>query len=239
MHESPEGQGTIPQDRASRYHKKDFWSQENLNFSEPHYRHQKAAEIVSRLAQGRKRTLLDVGCGPGALRRLLPPNVEYYGIDIAIPDPAPNLIEADLVEAPIRFGDNRFDFVTALGFFEYVGDFESQKLAEIAQILNEDGKFIVSYWNFGHRKATVAPIFSNIQPLGEFRRGLASHFNIDKCYPASHNWRHCWPGRRLNRAINMQVNMNIPLISPVLAVEYFFICSRRDSRADHPLGQHG
>jgi hypothetical protein len=31
--------------------------------------------------------------------------------------------------------------------------------------------------------------------------------------------------RRLLRAINMHVNMNIPVISPKLAVEYFFICS--------------
>jgi SAM-dependent methyltransferase len=228
MNEPAEGSGTISRDDTSRYHKKDFWSKENLNFSEPHYRHEKVAQIVSRLAGGRECTLLDVGCGPAALRRPLPPNVHYYGIDIAIQNAAPNLLEADFLEAPIRFGEQRFDFITALGFFEYAGDFQSQKFAEIAQILNEDGKFIVSYWNFGHRKPSVYWAFSNVQPLAEFRRSLSRHFNIDKSYPASHNWKHGWPGRNINRAINMRVNMNIPVISPLLAVEYFFVCSRRD-----------
>jgi SAM-dependent methyltransferase len=238
MHEPTEG-GTIPQDDAARYHKKDFWSKENLNFSEPHYRHEKTAQIVGRLAEGRACTLLDVGCGPAALMRPLPPNVQYYGIDIAIPDPAPNLREADFLETPISFGDRQFDFITALGFFEYVGDFQSQKFSEIAQLLKKDGKFIVSYWNFGHRKASVYWAFSNIQPVEEFRNGLAAYFDIDKCYPASHNWKHGWPGRKLNRAINRHVNMNIPFVSPVLAVEYFFICSRRDPRADRPLRTQG
>ena len=231
MQEPAEGNATLPQDNAAHYHKKDFWSKENLNFSEPHYRHEKAAQIVSRLAGGRECTLLDVGCGPAALMRLLPPNVRYYGIDIAVQNPAPNLIEADLLEMPIRFGDKRFDFITALGFFEYAGEFQSQKFAEIALLLNEDGMLIVSYWNFGHRKPSIYWAFSNVQPVADFRRSLASHFTIDRCYPASHNWKHCWPGRKLNRTINRHVNMNIPLISPVLAVEYFFVCSRRDSRA--------
>ena len=33
MYDPAEGKGIIPQDGAARYHKKDFWSKENLNFS--------------------------------------------------------------------------------------------------------------------------------------------------------------------------------------------------------------
>ncbi len=227
MHDAAEGKGILPQDDAARYHKKDFWSKENLNFSEPHYRHEKTAQMVNRLAGGRECTLLDVGCGPAALMCLLPPNVQYYGIDIAIPNPAPNLIEADFLETPIRFGDKRFDFITALGFFEYVGEFQSQKFDEIARLLNEDGRFIVSYWNFSHRNTNIYWAFSNVQPLDDFRKSLAEYFKIDRCFPASHNWKHGWPGRKLNKAINMNVNMNIPFVSPKLAVEYFFVCSPR------------
>jgi SAM-dependent methyltransferase len=232
MYEPTEDKGIIPQDGAARYHKKDFWSKENLNFSEPHYRHEKVAQIVNRLAAGRECMLLDVGCGPAALMRLLPPNVQYYGIDIAIQNPAPNLIEADFLETPIRFGDKRFDIITALGFFEYAGDFQSQKFDEIAQLLNENGRFIVSYWNFGHRNTSIYWAFSNVQPLDDFRRSLSRYFTIDRSFPASHNWKHGWPGRKLNKAINMHVNMNIPFISPILAVEYFFICSPRNPRAE-------
>jgi hypothetical protein len=66
-----------------------------------------------------------------------------------------------------------------------------------------------------------------MQPIGDFQRSLSQHFSIDRFFPASHNWKQGAPNRKLSRAINMQINMNIPLISPLLAVEYFFICSSR------------
>ena len=202
-----------------------FWRQENLRFAEPHYRLVKAARIIKKLAQGRECTLLDVGCGPAALAHLLPKNIDYYGIDIAIQEPAPNLLEADLRTAPVKFGDKTFDIVLAQGIFEYVGDTQSQKFAEIAELLNEDGKFVVSYWNFGHRNPDMYHAFSNIQPFDDFRKDLSRHFKIDRFFPASHNWRHTGPNRRITRAINMPMEINIPFVSPALAVEYFFVCS--------------
>jgi SAM-dependent methyltransferase len=210
-----------------RHYQKDFWSRENLKFSEPHYRMRKAARIITRISQGRPRTLLDVGCGPAALRGLLPPSIQYYGIDMAIHDPAPNLLETDLLAAPIRFGDKRFDIIIAQGVFEYFGEFQSQKFAELAELLNEGGTFIVTYWNYAHRNKKVYWAHSNVQPFTEFRDSLAEHFNIDRYFPASHNWYHGSPSMRFNKAINMRINKHIPFISPLLAVEYFFICSPR------------
>jgi SAM-dependent methyltransferase len=203
-----------------------FWRRENLRFVEPHYRLLKAARIVSKLAQGRAAcSLLDVGCGPATLSRVLPANIDYYGIDIAIQNPAPNLREADLRVAPIKFGDMRFDVVLAQGVFEYVGDTQSKKFKEVAEILTDNGRFVVSYWNFGHRNTEMYHAFSNVQPLDDFRTDLSRYFNVERSFPASHNWRHTGPNRRVTRAINMPVNVHIPLISPVLAVEYFFICA--------------
>ena len=161
--------------------------------------------------------------------RLLPPNIQYHGIDIAIHDPAPNLIEADFLKTPIRFSDKRFDIIVAQGVFEYVGDFQSQKFAEIAHLLNENGIFIVSYTNFGHRNKQIYWPFSNIQSFDDFRKSLARYFNIERFFPASHNWKHAQPNRKLVKTVNMHIDMNIPFISPVLAVEYFFICSSRNS----------
>ncbi len=233
MNESANSKGIVPEGGArntGRYYKRDFWSKENLKFSQPNYRLAKSAGIVGRLARGKECTLLDVGCGPATLMRLLPRNIQYHGIDIAIHDPAPNLIEADFLETTIRFRDKRFDIIIAQGVFEYVGDFQSQKFAEIAQLLNEDGTFIVSYTNFGHRNKQIYRPFSNVQSFDDFRKGLTRYFNIDRFFPASHNWRHGWPNRKLNKAVNMHINMNIPFISPILAVEYFFLCSSRDSR---------
>ena len=108
MNDPASGNGLIPGDRVAstvRYRKKDFWSKENLNYSRPHYRLEKSARIINRMAGTRECTLLDIGCGPATLMHLLNPSIQYYGIDIAIHDPAPNLIEADLLEMPIRFDE--------------------------------------------------------------------------------------------------------------------------------------
>lgn len=222
--------GMVPEgnvsERVVRY-KKDFWEEENLKFGEPWYRLEKAAGIISGLAGRSECTLLDIGCGPAALMRLLPATISYFGIDIAIHNPAPNLLEADLLESEIAFGDKRFDLISALGVFEYVGQVQSRKFSEIARILNDNGKFIVTYTNFGHRKPRIYEAFSNVQPLDSFRRDLLRYFNIDESFPASHNWKHSQPSRELVKAANMRVSLNIPFISPVLAVDYFFICSPR------------
>src|SRR5262249_59367149 len=113
-------------------------------------------------ADNRRSSLLDVGCGPATLRELLPPNVEYHGIDIALQEHGPNLLEADLVKTPIRFGSQKFDIVVAQGFFEYVGDAQSRKFDEIAQLLAPGGTFVVSYVNFGHRKPDVCTRYSTV-----------------------------------------------------------------------------
>ena len=222
----------VPEDGVGntvQYYKKDFWRKENLKFSQPWYRLEKSARIINRIARGEECTLLDVGCGPATLMRLLPPNIQYHGIDIAIHDPAPNLIEADFLKTPIRFSDKRFDIIVAQGVFEYVGDFQSQKFAEIAHLLNENGTFIVSYTNFGHRNKQIYWPFSNIQSFDDFHKSLARYFNIERFFPASHNWKHAQPNRKLVKTVNMHIDLNIPFISPVLAVEYFFICSSRNS----------
>jgi SAM-dependent methyltransferase len=227
MNDPAGSEGSVPEDRAGgTLYKKDFWSTENLKYSRPHYRLEKAARIINRLARGERYTLLDVGCGPAALMPLLRSNIQYYGIDIAIHDPEPNLIEADLINTPIRFGDKRFDIVIAQGFFEYVGIFQAQKFAEISQLLNDGGTFIVSYVNFGHRDRSIYWPYSNVQELNDFRKGLTQYFEIERSFPTSHNWHHSDPNRKFIKAANMHFNINVPFISPVLAVEYFFICSK-------------
>lgn len=221
---SPIHEGNI----GNTLHKKDFWSKENLKYSRPHYRLEKSARIVNGLASGKTCTLLDVGCGPAALASLLQPNIQYYGIDIAVHNPTSNLIEFDFIEMPIQFGGKRFDIVLAQGVFEYMGKFQTQKFTEIAQLLNDGGVFIVSYVNFDHRNRNIYWPYSNVQSLNDFRLSLAQHFDIQRSFPTSHNWNHSEPSRGFVKAVNMHINVDIPFISRALAVEYFFICSSRD-----------
>jgi len=212
---------------AVKYYKRDFWGEENLKFVRPHFRLEKSARIINKVARGEECDLLDVGCGPGTLMRLLDGNIHYHGIDIAIHEPAPNLIEADLLNGPIRFGDKQFDIVVAQGIFEYLGEFQAAKFAEIRQLLRPDGRFIVTYVNFGHRKKQIYGPYSNVQPLADFRESLARYFRIDRSFPIAHNWKHGFPQRRWLQAVQMPVNPNIPVVSPLLAPEYFFICRPR------------
>jgi SAM-dependent methyltransferase len=210
---------------TDKYQKQDFWGTENLKYAQPHFRLEKVARMVNRIAKGRDCDLLDVGCGPAALMRLLQKNIHYYGIDIAIHDSAPNLLQRDFVENPIKFENRRFDIIVAQGVFEYVGKVQAEKFSEISQLLNPKGTFIASYVNFDHRQRYVYAPYNNVQPFDVFRKSLSRFFRIDRILPTSHHLHHHEPNRKIAKAIQMHVNVNIPLISRKLAVEYFFICS--------------
>jgi len=212
---------------TARFRKKDFWSAENLKFSRPGYRIEKASRIINKIADGKRIDLLDIGCGPAALQYLLDKNINYYGIDIAINSPAPNLMEVNLLESTIKFGEKKFDIIVAQGLFEYMGKLQEQKFSEISKLLNDGGKFVVSYVNFGHREPQIYAPYSNVQPLSAFKESLAGYFQIDRFFPASHNWAHRQPDQLHFRKLQLILSVNIPVISRSLAVEYFFICSLR------------
>lgn len=210
---------------AAKYYKKDFWQTENLKYAAPHFRMRKVGRVISRLAGDREYDLLDVGCGPGTLQRLMPPNVHYHGIDISIPEPAENLLEQDILESPIGFRGMKFDFVVAQGMFEYVGEYQSQKFAEIAGLLKRNGKFVLTYQNFDHRQREVYWPYSNVQRPAHFRKDLGRFFRIERSFPVSHNWNHSQPRRPLMKVSQAYLNVNIPVISPILAVDYLYVCS--------------
>jgi cyclopropane fatty-acyl-phospholipid synthase-like methyltransferase len=215
-HRAPEG---------VKYYKKDFWAEENLKYAKPHFRMRKVARVVSEQARGRQCSLLDVGCGPGALGSLMPSNVKYHGIDISIPEPAQNLLEVDILEDPIGFRGMKFDLVVAQGLFEYLGEHQSQKFAEITEVLKDNGKFIVTYMNFDHRRQEIYWPYSNVQPAADFRRDLGRYFKIERWFAGAHNWNHTVPRRRLLMLAQDRLNVYVPLVSPRLAVDFCYICS--------------
>jgi SAM-dependent methyltransferase len=217
----------VTESSAVRYYDRDFWSEENQKYRPPHYRLEKSAHLVNKLAGWRDCDLLDVGCGPATLRDFLRPNIHYHGIDIALPRREPNLLEIDLVKEPIRFRDQKFDIIIAQGLFEYLGEHQDRKLSEIARLLMPNGRFVTSYVNFSHHSRYVYGVYNNVQPLGQFRRSLEDNFTVERCFPTSHNWRHDEPSRPLVKLANMYLNVNLPYITPKLAVEYFFVCRPR------------
>lgn len=230
MNEGTDLQGAVPKRSAASIansHKREFWIKENLKHAERHYRLRKTARLLNAIAGAAECDLLDLGCGPATLMHLLRDSIHYYGIDIAIHDQAPNLLEADILQSPIKFGDRRFDIIVAQGLFEYVGDFQAAKFSEISGLLNHGGTFVVTYTNFGHLRKHVFEAFSNVQPIADFRDSLSQNFIIKKAFPTSYNWYGGQPHRGFVKAANMRLNVNIPLLAPRLAVEYFFVCSPR------------
>ena len=209
---------------GSKYHKRDFWATENLKYETPHFRMRKVARVIRQVAGAAQADLLDVGCGPGTLASLLPASVRYHGIDIAIASPAPNLLEADIVAAPIAFGGRSFDIVVAQGLFEYLGDVQSRKLAEIAGLVAAGGTFICTYQNFAHRNQSVYWPYSNVQQPGDFRRDVERYFRIDRAFPTAYNWNHDHPNRWLARAPQERLSIDLPLVGRLLAVDYCYVC---------------
>lgn len=212
---------------AENFRNRDYWIVENALYFEASFRLRKCAQVINELAGDRECSLLDVGCGPAALRTLLKPNVKYHGIDIAIHQKAQFLREIDTASAPIAFDKKRFDFIVALGFFEYMGQHQKQKLEEIRHILKDDGKFMMSYINFGHYRRQVWPNYNSVQSISEMTRALKEVFQVQRHFPASHHWRQKQPGKSALPGLQMRINFHVPVLSPLFAVEYFFICSQR------------
>jgi hypothetical protein len=111
--------------------------------------------------------------------------------------------------------------------FEYIGTHQSEKFSEIQRLLKKDGVFVLSYVNFNHIHRDVYRIYNNVQSFGDFKKSLERFFKVDRFLPTSHHWHHHEPNRKFMKAIQMHINMNIPLLSPLFAVEYFFVCSPR------------
>src|ERR1700733_5705782 len=194
-----------------KYYKKDFWSEENLRYSVPHFRMHKVARVIRRLTRDRMVDVLDVGCGPGTLGTLLPSNVHYYGIDISIPEPADNFLEADILKNPVDFKDMKFDLVVAQGLFEYIGEYQSQKFAEIAAVLKDDGRVVLTYQNFDHRQREIYWPYSNVQRRADFHSDLSRFFKIERWFAVAHNWNHGHPRRRVIAGPQEHLNIFSPL----------------------------
>lgn len=219
--------GEAMTESVETYRGRDYWIEEGKLYAEPSFRLRKCAKVVNELAGDRSCTLLDVGCGPAALRPLLNRNVTYYGMDIAIHQPAGYLRELDFSQNRIDFDGMRFDFITAMGFFEYMGQHQNQKFAEIRDILSDDGQFIMTYINFGHYRRQVWPNYNNVQSIAEMTCSLEQFFHVERRFPASHHWRQKQPGKNSLPGLQMHLNFNIPIFSKMFAVEYMFICSKR------------
>jgi SAM-dependent methyltransferase len=206
--------------------KRDYWINNTDFYKVPYFRLEKCAKNINALTPTGEYDLLDIGCGPATLSKLIGKNVHYYGIDIAIHVPADNLIEIDVSKHEINFKGMQFDIIVATGLFEYLGEFQRQKLSEIQKLLKANGRFITTYTNFNHIHPPLQePTYNNVITIKEFRNDLDLFFSVEKSFPSSHNWIRREPQRNWVKKLNMLINFKIPYLSRRLANNYFFICT--------------
>jgi SAM-dependent methyltransferase len=74
-------------------------------------------EEVARRLTSDARSVLDVGCRDGILKKYLPREVSYAGVDLS---PGPNVTRVCNLEQGIPFADASFDAVVALDVLEHV-----------------------------------------------------------------------------------------------------------------------
>ncbi len=114
--------------------------------------------------------------------------------------------------------------MVALGLFEYLGDAQQEKFREIRSLLTPRGKFLVTYGNFDHHRPSVHWTYTNVQRPAAFRASLEQEFIVERQFPTALNWNQSQPVRALTKAVNMRIDRNLPLVTPSVAVEYFFVC---------------
>jgi ubiquinone/menaquinone biosynthesis C-methylase UbiE len=113
---------------------------------------------AARLARVRPGSaVLDIGARDGGLRRFLPPDVRYRGLDIA-PEFASPDVQVHDVSAGLPFPDASFDYVFCIEVLEHVPN-PYDTLGEIRRVLKPDGVLVLSVPNPYHVKEILWNLF--------------------------------------------------------------------------------
>jgi 2-polyprenyl-3-methyl-5-hydroxy-6-metoxy-1,4-benzoquinol methylase len=130
------------------------WQQETIRYDRPHPRLVRMAGLLARFPQ---RKLLDVGCSTAAMRRVLPPEFEYYGCDIA--DHAAAALGADRFRQIdfnqtcdlSAFAGRQIDLIHIGGVLEYL-DRPCELLRALRELVGAGAGMVLSIINFEERR---------------------------------------------------------------------------------------
>lgn len=101
--------------------------------------------------------VLDIGARDGGLRRALPPDVRYQGMDIASEFASDQVLIRDIAEG-IPFGDETFDNVFCIEVLEHVHN-PWNAISEIRRVLKPGGVLTISVPNPYHFKELIWNLF--------------------------------------------------------------------------------
>jgi len=112
---------------------------------------QRKAARLARVAPGA--AVLEIGCRDGGLRRFLPADIRYQGMDIAPEFAAPDILVRDVSDG-LPFPDASYDHVFCLEVLEHVPD-PFGALTEIRRVLRPGGVLTLSVPNPYHVKELI------------------------------------------------------------------------------------
>lgn len=121
---------------------------------EERMRFQKAAKL-GRVRPGS--AVLDIGARDGGLRRYLPADVRYQGIDIAPEFASPHVLIHD-ISGGLPFPDESFDYAFIIEVLEHVPN-PYDTLGAIRRVLRPNGVLILSVPNPYHLKEIIWNLF--------------------------------------------------------------------------------
>jgi SAM-dependent methyltransferase len=113
------------------------------------------ASALARVAAGAR--VLDIGARDGGLRKFLPKDVRYQGMDIA-PEFASDDVTIRDVSDGIPFADGAFDNVFCIEVLEHVPN-PFMAMTEVHRVLAPGGVFVVSVPNPYHFKELIWNLF--------------------------------------------------------------------------------
>lgn len=141
------------QAKWSRQSLERYWNSNTLRFNLVHQRLIIIRSLIDCIPRPLTQ-LLDVGCGLGTMKQLLPETVEYFGIDIASDviklknDPA-HFEVVDLNGLPQCFGERKFELAICSGIFEYI-QYPKTFLRFLSDKIINGGYLIITYNNRQH-----------------------------------------------------------------------------------------
>jgi len=163
--------------------------------------------LVAGFFEGFRGRLLDVGCHKAGLRKFLGPDIEYVGVD-NMAEGGPGVMAVDLNEGKLPFADGAFGAVVCTATLEHLLR-PLQLLREMARVLNDSGRILVSLPNDRGLSSIVSAVFFRIAPYEEQVYG--------------HHWRFSRETGRAFISREFQVDREVPHFGPLYDRYLFFM----------------
>ena len=133
-------------------------------------------EFIANFFKDIKGKFLDIGCCKGGLRKYLPKDTIYFGVD-GVNNDFENYIKVDLNSKKLPFKDKIFDCINCSAVLEHLF-YPLELLQEMKRVIKDDGVVLVSLPNDKGLSTLFAQLFLNIDSYDNNIYGHHWRFSI-------------------------------------------------------------